>query len=157
MRVLTIILAIIFSLNAFPLRQNEKASTKNNYQMTKEQVAYTLERAGFPREIVPVVTCLAQYESNFKPNIVNHHNTNSTKDHGLMQINDIWMHQCKMTAKDLRNPLKNARCALKVYKSQGLTAWVTYNKFKRVCLTYKIPNYNSTTIAEVIIKNNDLM
>ena len=58
---------------------------------------------------------------------------------------------------DLSNPLKNARCALKVYKKQGLTAWVTYNKFKRACLAYEIPNHNTKTIAEVIIKNNQLM
>ncbi|KAB8033824.1 transglycosylase SLT domain-containing protein [Fluviispira multicolorata] len=125
--------------------------------MSKEQVAKTLERAGFPREIVPVVTCIAQFESNFNPNAINKHNNNSTKDHGLFQINDIWMEKCKMSAKDLQNPVLNARCAFKVYQAQGLTAWVTYNKFKRVCLAYQIPNYNTNNIAEVIVKNNQLM
>jgi Lysozyme like domain len=154
---ITTILAMILSLNAFSLAQNRKGKSKNNLQMTKEQVAYTLEKAGFPREIVPVVTCLAQYESNFMPNAINRHNTNNTKDHGLLQINDIWMKDCKLNEADLVNPLKNAKCALKIYEKQGLTAWVTYKKFKRICLVYQIPNYNTANIAEIIIKNNQLM
>ena len=41
------------------------------------------------------------------------------------------MKDCNLNEADLYNPLKNAKCALKIYKTQGLTAWVTYNKFKR--------------------------
>ena len=67
------------------------------------------------------------------------------------------MKDCNINEFDLANPLKNAKCALKIYKKQGLTAWVTYKKFKRTCLTYQIPNYNTTNIAEIIIKNNQLM
>lgn len=157
MKFITTILSIIISFNAFSATQIRKVKAKNSRQMTKEEVAYTLEKAGFPREIVPVVTCLAQYESSFMPNVVNRHNTNNTKDHGLLQINDIWMEDCKLNEADLLNPLKNAKCALKIYNKQGLTAWVTYNKFKRTCLAYQIPNYNTTNIAEIIIKNNQLM
>ncbi len=158
MRFIITILAIMISFNTFSLPKNSrKSKTKNNRQMTREQVAHTLERAGFPKEIVPVVTCLAQFESNFMPNAVNQHNVNNTKDHGLLQINDIWLKDCKFNEADLYNPLKNAKCALKIYKKQGLTAWVTYKKFKGICLTYQIPNYNTTNIAEIIIKNNQLM
>lgn len=157
MKLLIAILSLFASFHVFAGEQTKRVKSNNKRSMTKEQVAYTLERAGFPREIVPVVTCLAEKESNFNPNAVNRHNTNNTKDHGLLQINDIWMKDCNLNENDLSNPLKNARCALKVYKKQGLTAWVTYNKFKRACLAYEIPNHNTKTIAEVIIKNNQLM
>ena len=157
MKFFTTILVLLMSFNAFGLYQGRQAKTKTKRNMTREQVAQTLERVGFPREIVPVVTCLAEYESNFNPEAINRHNTNNTKDHGLLQINDIWTEECNLNERDLYNPLKNARCAYKIYKKQGLTAWVTYQKFKRTCLAYKIPNYNTTNLADVIIKNNQLM
>jgi hypothetical protein len=75
----------------------------------------------------------------------------------LLQINDIWIKECKLSEADLANPLKNAKCALKIYKKQGLTAWVTYKKFKKVCLAYQIPDYNKKNLAEIIVKNNQLM
>ena len=150
-------LFVIISLKAFSLEQNRKPQIKAKQRMTVEQVAFTLEKAGFPREIVPVVTCLALYESGFKPTAININNNNNTKDHGLLQINDIWKEECNLNDKDLTNPLKNSKCALKVYNKQGLTAWVTYKKFKRICLAYKVPNYNTIKIAEIIIKNNSLM
>lgn len=157
MKLLIAILSIFVSFNVVAAEHTKKVKSSNNRHMTKEQVAYTLERAGFPREIVPVVTCLAEKESNFNPKAINRHNVNNTKDHGLLQINDIWMKDCNLNEQDLTNPLKNARCALKIYKKQGLTAWVTYNKFKRSCLAYEIPNYNTRNVAEIIIKNNQLM
>ena len=157
MKLFIVFLSIFVCFNILAEEKVKSLKISNKRQMTKEQVAYTLERAGFPREIVPVVTCLAEKESNFNPNAVNIQNINNSKDHGLLQINDIWMKTCNLNASDLSNPLKNAKCALKVYKKQGLTAWVTYNKFKRTCLDYEIPNYNSKNIAEIIIKNNELM
>lgn len=160
MKLMTAFLTFIVSFHSFAMPQApqvRKIKTKVNSQMTKEQVANILEKAGFPREIVPVMTCVAEYESNFRPYVVNPHNTNNTKDHGLLQINEIWMDECKLSEKDLTNPVKNAKCALKIYKKQGLTAWVTYKKFKRACLAYQIPNYNTKNIAEIIVKNNQVM
>ncbi len=157
MKIILTLVTFLLSFNVFALETGKSTKLNKNRQLTKEQVAYTLEKAGFPREIVPVVTCLAEYESNFKPGAVNRHNTNNTKDHGLLQINDIWMKDCNLNEADLYNPLKNAKCALKIYKTQGLTAWVTYNKFKKSCLAYQIPNYNTKNIAEIIIRNNELM
>ncbi|BBH52996.1 transglycosylase SLT domain-containing protein [Fluviispira sanaruensis] len=156
MKLFFIIFSILLSFSslAIPLKRKDIRASR---QLTKEQVANTLERAGFPREIVPVVTCIAEFESNFNPKAINKHNTNNTKDHGLFQINDIWMAKCKMSAKDLQNPFMNARCAFKVYQQQGLTAWVTYKKFKRTCLSYQIPNYSTTHLADVIVQNNQLM
>ena len=144
-------------MSAFSLQKKGITSFRYKRQMTKEQVARTIEKAGFPREIVPVVTCIAELESNFKPYAMNRHNTNSTNDYGLLQINDIWKGSCKLSESDLINPLKNAKCALKVYNKQGLTAWVTYQKNKKKCLAYQVANYNTAEFAEIIIGNNDLM
>ncbi|APJ03615.1 transglycosylase SLT domain-containing protein [Silvanigrella aquatica] len=158
MKLISALMSIILTFGAFGAPQVRKIKSKsNNRQMTREQVALTLEKAGFPKEMVPVVTCLAEFESNFIPTAINSHNTNNTKDHGLLQINDIWMEDCRLNETDLANPLKNARCAYKIYQKQGLTAWVTYKKFKRTCLAYQIPNYNTKNLAEIIIKNNQLM
>jgi hypothetical protein len=154
---LVVILLLALNMSAFSLQNEGHTHYKYKDQMTKEQVARTLETAGFPREIVPVVTCIAELESNFRPRAINRHNTNSTIDHGLLQINDIWKSACKLSESDLSNPLKNAKCALKIYNLQGLTAWVTYQKNKQKCLAYQVPNYNTTKIAEIIIKNSDLM
>ncbi|MGY3804375.1 transglycosylase SLT domain-containing protein [Pigmentibacter ruber] len=157
MKLFLALITFFLSLNVLAAEPAKSAKLNKSRQLSKEQVAYTLEKAGFPREIVPVVTCLAEFESNFKPTAVNRHNTNNTKDHGLLQINDIWMKDCNLNEADLYNPLKNAKCALKIYKTQGLTAWVTYNKFKKTCLAYQIPNYNTKNIAEIIVRNNEVM
>lgn len=151
---ITILLAII----QLPVFAASAKGKKNKVQrMSPGQVARTLEKAGFPRDIVPIMTCIARYESNFNPKAVNYHNVNKTHDHGLLQINDIWKKKCKVTAQDLKNPHINARCAYKVYEQQGLTAWVTYKKFKRTCRAYKVENYNPNNFAEVIVNNRQLM
>lgn len=156
MKYIFTLLMLLLSLSAVAGQQSKVTKNKST-RLSKEQVARILEKAGFPREIVPVVTCLAEYESNFKPAAVNIHNTNNTKDHGLLQINDIWTKDCNLNEEDLYNPLKNAKCALKIYKTQGLTAWVTYNKFKKSCLAYEVPNYSTKNLAEIIVRNHDLM
>lgn len=105
--------------------------------MKKEQVAKVIAKAGFPKEMVPLVTCLAEHESHFRPNAVNL-NTNRTRDYGLLQINDVWLKGCNTTATNLTKPLENAKCAYKIYKTQGLTAWTTYKTHKNTCLSYQV-------------------
>lgn len=110
---------------------------KKQPAMQKKQVAHILMKAGFPKHVVPVVTCLAEYESRFRPNAVNL-NKNKTRDYGLLQINEIWLEACNTTPTNLAKPSENAKCAYKVYKTQGLTAWATYKVYKSVCHEYKI-------------------
>lgn len=128
--------------------------------LSPRTVARMIENAGFPKEVVPVMTCLAEYESNFKPHAINK-NTNNTHDYGLLQINSLWLKKegCNLSANDLLNPEKNVACAYKVYKTQGLTAWTTYNKFKHTCLAYEVNGMNhKTLLAEAkIIENEELM
>lgn len=125
--------------------------TKVPTRMTQEQVAQLISNAGFPEEIVPLVTCLAEKESHFRPNAV-HHNTNDTSDHGLLQINDIWVGgqgACNVaSAKELLNPEKNVACALVIYETQGLKAWSTYRKFKHTCTAYTLSKGVPDMIAD---------
>lgn len=123
-------------------------TSKNGQQavtMEKEQVAHILVQAGFPKQVVPLVTCLAEHESHFKPNAVNE-NVNHTRDYGLMQVNSVWLKGCKTTAHRLLNPIQNAQCAFQIYQTQGLTAWTTYKAFKNTCLAYHVDGFNNEDV-----------
>lgn len=128
--------------------------------LSKEQVAKIMKKAGFPKEVVPVITCIAEHESRFIPNAVNY-NTNKTRDYGLLQINDVWLQSCNTTATNLTQPFENAKCAYKVYKMQGLTAWATYKSFKNECLAYRVNDFSYVDlVADGQINNiqtNNLM
>lgn len=87
---------------------------------------------GIPEKDIPMMMCIAQKESNFNPKAINKTgNRNGTKDHGLFQINDVNKEKCDVTAKQLLDVHKNIKCTVKVYKTQGLTAWATYNSCKK--------------------------
>jgi hypothetical protein len=148
------------SLMATPVAKKgsvKKEKTHHQRRMTNKEVAHILEKAGFPTDIVPIVTCLAEYESSFLPHVVNSDNANKTKDHGLLQINDIWMKVCRVNATDLKDPLTNAKCARQIYEKQGLTAWVTYKKYKNICLNYSVPGQKKENLAETLVQNAVLM
>lgn len=106
------------------------SSSNNRKPLTPIEVASVLIETGFPKKIVPIFTLIAKNESSFRP-WKTHKNRNKTIDHGLLQINDIWLDHCKATSASLRNPAINARCALEVYRKQGLHAWSSYHKVKR--------------------------
>lgn len=114
--------------------------------LTRTETAMIIEKAGFQESLVPLMTCLAEKESGLRPRAKNH-NKNRTWDHGLLQINDVWIKPCAIKGKDLFDPLKNAQCALIVYRKQGLRAWATYRKYKRTCFNYTVPQYREK-IAE---------
>ena len=122
-------------------------------QMTELDVAKVLEIAGFHTKLVPIFTCLAKHESNYKPEAINKRNKNKTTDSGLLQVNSIWLKACKMTQKQLMNPTNNAKCALKIYEEQGLNAWVTFKKFKQRCMDFKIKDYKPV-LTNTLIHNN---
>lgn len=133
----SLLISLIVALPAF---SKEK-------RLSQREVAQAMINAGFDAKSAQVMTCLAHYESNFRPKIT-HRNANGTLDTGLLQVNDVWLKSCKMKRSDLKNPTKNAKCAYKIVQKQGLTAWVTYKKFKSTCLAYTVPGFPTSNIAE---------
>lgn len=75
------------------------------------------------------LVCIAFEESTLKPNAI-HKNSNNTRDYGLFQINDVWLHECKETPQTLLKTETNVKCALKLYKEQGPEIWSTYRRCK---------------------------
>ncbi|AFK66487.1 hypothetical protein SYPG_00037 [Synechococcus phage S-CBP3] len=98
----------------------------------KGQAAYVdltsvLMNAGFDQKDIPTFVALAMAESSGNTKA----RRSDTDVHGLWQIR-YPVHQDKMKAlglsgrESLYNPLNNARMALAVYKSSGLSAWEAY-------------------------------
>ena len=112
--------------------------------LEKNQAAQIIAAAGFPKNIVPLVTCLAEHESHFNIKAIGD-NENRTHDYGLLQINSVWLKKegCDTSGEALLNPKTNAACAYKIYKTQGLTAWSTYKTYKNTCLAYKLDHFDS--------------
>ena len=138
--------------------RNHVISNAWGYALKSTEVAEILESVGFPPGIVPSMTCISKHESSFRPHIENF-NKNGTIDYGLMQVNTIWLARCNATEQSIMDVYTNAKCAYLVYQIQGVTAWVTFNKFRSECLSYKIPNYSSVEAAEsyVTIVKNDIV
>lgn len=87
------------------------------------------------------MVCTAKYESSFYERASNK-NKNGTTDRGLFQINSIHIGRtrgCPSSADGLWNPTTNAKCALSIYNSQGISAWYAYRKHKSECDRYKAP------------------
>jgi hypothetical protein len=102
-------------------------------KLTPSQVAGYLRRAGFPERIVGTMVCVAKYESSYDPSAYNS-NTNGTSDYGLFQINTYWWGEaCNVTGQQLYDPAVNSRCALQVYREQGLEAWYGYRYNRAEC------------------------
>ena len=81
-------------------------------------------QAGGPPNVANIMAAIAMAESGGRKNATNK-NSNGTVDRGLWQINSS--HAQFNPQQLLSDPLYNARAAVAVYKSQGLTAWTTYN------------------------------
>lgn len=82
-------------------------------------------QAGGARNLAPIMAAIALAESGGRVDAVSPQNTNGTYDYGLWQINSSHSQfdQARLTS----DPLYNARAAVAIEKSQGLTAWSTYN------------------------------
>lgn len=119
-------------------------------RMTQQEAANVIASVGFPPPIVPIMTCIALHESSFRTTILNY-NTNHTIDYGFLQVNTIWLKPCHATPESILDVYTNAKCALLVYHQQGLTAWVTFRKFKQECLAYKV------SPSKEMVKENDYL
>ena len=114
----------------------ERTQMGRKRRLSEVEVAQLLRHTGFPEREIPALVCTVKHESSF---LTKAHNQNSdgSQDTGLFQINDIWLRACRVSRKELQDPMKNAKCALLVYARQGLKAWLGYTK-KRECRTYQM-------------------
>jgi hypothetical protein len=109
-------------------------------RLSEQEVATVLRNAGFAENQVPRMVCTAKYESSFYERASNT-NRNGSTDRGLFQINSIHVggtRGCPTNSEALWNPTTNAKCALAIYKSQGINAWYGYRKHKTECDSYTV-------------------
>lgn len=80
-------------------------------------------QAGGSPKLANTMAAIAMAESGGLENATNK-NTNGTTDYGIWQINSSHGYNPQQL---LTDPLYNARAAVAIEKSQGLTAWTTYS------------------------------
>ena len=111
-------------------------------RLTPRETASVLRSVGFPSGVIPEMVCTAKYESSFYERASNR-NSNGSIDRGLFQINSAHLGDpgcpSRGNAAALYNATTNARCALHVYRSQGLNAWYGYQAHRATCNSYRIP------------------
>jgi lysozyme C len=110
-------------------------------RLTPGQVAGYLRNAGFPENAIGKMVCTAKWESSFYTRATNK-NHNGTTDYGLFQINSIHLRDgagCPSSSSALFDPTANAKCALHVYKTQGVNAWYGYQKHRTECANARAP------------------
>ncbi len=103
--------------------------------LSEKEVRTTLTQVGFPAKSINRFVCTAWYESNWTTQAINK-NKNGSTDFGLLQINSGNWSWCGVSKTTLADPVVNAKCALKIFKSQGLNAWYGYRSNKRKCDSY---------------------
>jgi lysozyme C len=94
-----------------------------------------MDKTPFPATAVPQMVCTAWYESGWHTESINI-NRNKSTDFGLLQINSINWPWCKVSKSGLADPSVNAKCGLKIFKSQGLKAWYGYRAHANACNSY---------------------
>jgi hypothetical protein len=112
------------------------------------EAANVLRQAGFPESAVGQMICTMKYESSFYEKASNK-NKNGTTDYGLLQINSVHLGDrgCPADAAGLDSAADNVRCALAVYKSQGINAWYGYKAHRTECDRYPAPAAGATPAA----------
>jgi len=111
-------------------------------RIPQREVASILRNAGFPSHVIPEMVCTAKYESSFYERASNR-NSNGSIDRGLFQINSIHLGRAgcpsRGNAGALYSAATNAKCALQIYRSQGLNAWYGYQAHRNECNNYRLP------------------
>lgn len=97
--------------------------------LTGPQVAALVIENGFPEEHRVIMVAIAKAESGWRTDAINTANRNGSVDRGLFQINSVHGYD---PARLLSDPRFNTQCAKRIYDSQGLKAWSTYNADKHV-------------------------
>jgi lysozyme C len=109
-------------------------------RLSQTEAATLIRKAGFPESVVGKMLCTIKYESNFYERASNKNN-NGSSDYGLFQVNSIHFHDagCPSSAAGLYDAAANTKCALAIYKSQGINAWYGYKKHRSECDSYGAP------------------
>jgi hypothetical protein len=116
--------------------------------MPEREVRSVIVQAQFPQAAVNKMVCAAWYESNWHTSSYNT-NSNGSTDFGLLQINSIHWRGCGVTRTSLADPAVNARCARKIFQSQGLGAWYGYRNHKRICDNYSTGRVGGNRVSEL--------
>jgi len=109
-------------------------------RLSEREAATLIRQAGFPESVVGKMLCTIKYESNFYERASNRNN-NGSSDYGLFQVNSIHFRApgCPSSAAGLYDAATNTKCALSIYKSQGINAWYGYKKHRSECDSYRAP------------------
>lgn len=110
-------------------------------RLSSYEVASLIRQAGFPANMVGRMVCTAKWESSFYTKATNK-NRNGSMDRGLFQIDSIHLghtSNCPASSKAIFDPLTNTRCALAIYKMQGINAWYGYKAHRSECDRYRAP------------------
>ena len=125
---------------ATPLPEEELAESENALRagptVTPSEVAAHLRNAGWEENMIGKMVCVAKWESTFFTRARN------GRHHGLFQISTLHlgtMPSCPSTVEALYNPATNARCALAIYKRQGIRAWTAYGHHRAECSVARAP------------------
>jgi hypothetical protein len=115
-------------------------------RLSEKEAATLIRQAGFPESVVGKMLCTIKYESNFYERASNR-NSNGSVDYGLFQVNSLHFHDagCPSTAAGLYDATANTKCALRIYKSQGINAWYGYQKHRSECDRYPAPSGTAAT------------
>lgn len=81
-----------------------------------------LSQAGWPADAIPIMVAIGGAESGWRINAT-HTNDDGSEDDGWLQINSVHGFDKARLRSD---PVYTAEAGLKVWKSQGFGAWVTY-------------------------------
>jgi lysozyme C len=117
-------------------------------RLSEREAATLIRQAGFPESSVGKMLCTIKYESNFYERASNK-NRNGSVDYGLFQINSIHFGKagCPSSASALYSAATNTKCALSIYRSQGINAWYGYQKHRSECDRYAAPSGSATPNA----------
>lgn len=119
-------------------------------RLTPSQVATYLRNAGFAESAIGKMVCTAKYESSYYEKATNK-NKNGSTDYGLFQVNSLHLGKtanCPSSGSKLFDPATNAKCALSIFKSQGINAWYGYKKHKSECDRTKAPGSAAVPAAD---------
>jgi|GEM_PF-2348589 len=118
-------------------------------RLSQTEAATLIRQAGFPESVVGKMLCTIKYESSFYERASNK-NRNGSSDYGLFQVNSLHIggtNGCPSSSAGLYNAATNTKCALAIYKSQGINAWYGYKKHKSECDSYRAPAGNGAAPA----------
>ncbi|XP_054741317.1 lysozyme 1-like [Anastrepha obliqua] len=124
---------VAFFMLALVLAAPAFGKTFDRCSLAKEMYAL-----GVPKDQLARWTCIAQRESSFRTNVVGPTNSNGSNDYGIFQINNkYWCqpadgrfsyNECNLSCNALLtdNIADSVKCARKIQKQQGWTAWSTW-------------------------------